>query len=734
MKGKMQSILLAIVLIWGIAGCGFEEKEKEETALGRYVEEAVELPVQNVTYTSLVQKEAFIRLVDRNGQDLISADGGRSFQSEENATVEYAENIAPTLLTMMENAEGDRLLSIYEDMQSYVHMFFSRDGQYTLLDSFSASDVLNYSVSYDGSFIILQDKNVYWLDTSLGECRFIFESQGYPYSAASDGKLLYVVEETGVWIFDMESREMKPQDTLLNDFIVKAEEDYLLYPYGECLCILTREGLYLYEVYSENMTRVIDGSLCGIGDITKKYVGMAVMESSNEAEFLIYYSDGTLQRYVYDGTLSAEPENMLRVYGIYEDGNIRQLITAFQKAYPEIGVKYEIGIDSDNGITQEDALKNLSTEIATGNGPDILLMDYLPYEAYLEKGALMELGEIRSGIEESEYFLNVMDGFFTDSGLYTIPLTFVIPVIGGEVSKLDMRSLWELADLLEEIRGEKPDGSIFSFVDAKGALKLLSQSSMGVWVSEDGTLNRELVKEFLTQAKRIYDAQMAGFSGEEPQKQYTSWSWGTGENLFVRYFDSYGVRDAAEDAILEFPGQPFYAGYLSDSKDDIPYFLGQLKYLEEDYALMPGQNYGTALPSTLISVSNTSGKKEEAKLFVEYAISEAFQRTAFLNGIPINKRAYALREICPHDTRLMYSLLMYPQKEGDYEIIEIYWPNDLDFYLFDAKVDRITGINYCDPRVYEAVMEYGEAALKGEVSIEEALKNIEKRVQLYLAE
>ena len=734
MKRRIQRFLLFIMFLILTTGCGSSNEEKKEAEVGRYVEETVELPGQNVTYTRLVQKDSFIRLVDFNGQDLVSTDGGKSFNKIEKLSDEYENDITPVLLSMAENADGDRILTTFLELNSYTHMVFTKNEQSIMLDKFSTMDFLSLFVSRDGSFIALQDKNVYRIDPASGECQFLFESQGYPYYAASDEKMLYVADESGIWIYDLESSELKQQDTLLNDLTIKEAGDFLLYPYGEEVYILTREGLYLYELYSESKTRLIDGSLCSIGDITKNYVGMAVIEIGNNAEFLIYYSDGSLLRYVYDSTLSSEPESVLRVYGVYEDGNVRQLINAFQKEHPEISVKYEIGIDSDNGMTLDDALKNLSTEIAAGSGPDILLMDYLPYEAYMEKGALMELEEIRNAIDESEYFINVVDGVRTESGLYTIPLTFTIPVIGGDSSILGIETLSELADLLEAERKEKPEGSLFSFVDAKGALKLLSQSSMGVWVQEDGTLDRKMVEDFLKQAKRIYDAQMAGFPNEEPQLQYTSWNWGTGENLFVRYFDSYGVRDAAEDAILEFPGQPFYAGYLSNSKDDFPYFMGQLKYLEEDYTLMPGQNYGTALPSTLLSINSTSGKKEEALLFVEYGLSEKFQSETFLNGIPINKKAYSKREICPHDTRAVYSVLLYPLQDGVDEIIEIYWPTDLDFYLLNAKIENISGVNYCDTRVYEAVIKYGEAALQGEISIEEAMNNIEKSVQLYLAE
>lgn len=39
----------------------------------------------------------------------------------------------------------------------------------------------------------------------------------------------------------------------------------------------------------------------------------------------------------------------------------------------------------DNGVTLEDALKTLSTDILAGNGPDVLILDGMPVDSYVEK-------------------------------------------------------------------------------------------------------------------------------------------------------------------------------------------------------------------------------------------------------------------------------------------------------------------------------------------------------------
>lgn len=47
---------------------------------------------------------------------------------------------------------------------------------------------------------------------------------------------------------------------------------------------------------------------------------------------------------------------------------MRQAVNIFRQEYADIYVNLEIGMTDDNGVTLEDALKTLSTDILAGNG------------------------------------------------------------------------------------------------------------------------------------------------------------------------------------------------------------------------------------------------------------------------------------------------------------------------------------------------------------------------------
>ena len=51
-------------------------------------------------------------------------------------------------------------------------------------------------------------------------------------------------------------------------------------------------------------------------------------------------------------------------------------------------------MSGDDGVTRTDALKTLNTEIMAGKGPDILILDGISSETYVEQGMLEDLSGI----------------------------------------------------------------------------------------------------------------------------------------------------------------------------------------------------------------------------------------------------------------------------------------------------------------------------------------------------
>ena len=709
----------------------------------------MELPHDGITYTGLVQEGERIRLPDTGGNDLLSTDGGERFGEDEDIPSSYAK-WQETVSNTSVSPQGDRL---FFDMGKEACVLITAENREIEIAGLGSYPQLFWGGGY--FYAAAEGREIYRLEPSTGEKLLVTESE-YPVSCFAAGETyLYLAHADGVLLYDLEKGALaERQDEALSLFVAEnaggrppRPSELCMQPYGDGLYLLLKSGLYWHELYAGEMELVIDGDFYAMGDLDRGLVGMAVLEGGGQSEepvFLVSYSDGQLMRYTYDGTLSARPDVSLRVYSVYEDGNIRQAVSAFRRQYPDVPILYETGVKTGYGVTEQDALKNLATEIAAGNGPDILVMDDIPIESYRDKGVLMDLSSFWDSLE-GDYFGKIADAYRSEGGLYAIPMGFFIPVLAGEKEKIaGTESLSGLAELMEKERTQGTEGSrgtegsLISFWDAESALRLLSQSSMGAWM-KDGSLDREAVAEFLTQAKRIYDAQM-----EDPAVEwdvYIAGLWTGGNPLERRFGRPCGIAEAANYAIAPFSGQPFAAGYMSGAGRDYQIFLGELKYKGEafGYGLMPGQRYGACLAVSVLAVNEASKNQEDAEKFLELALSEEFQGDASLNGTPLNRGAYLRRQVDTRDEMSIRAGLPVGTTNAiDFDrsmvFIRIEWPDEEQFRELDRLLESVTEVNRCDSLVYENVIEQGKKVLEGGCTVEEAVEEIAKQVQLYLAE
>ena len=167
----------------------------------------------------------------------------------------------------------------------------------------------------------------------------------------------------------------------------------------------------------------------------------------------------------------------MRVWGLYADEDVERVVSAFAQSHPDLYITYEHPLSEDTGMTKEDALKVLSTELATGNGPDVLLLDGLSYDTYVEKGVLADLTATLEGTGE-RYVDAVRTSYQRDGGQYAMPMAMSLPVLMGARDQIqNAASLADLADLAEAARASRPQGFLFGFSGAREALELLAIGS-----------------------------------------------------------------------------------------------------------------------------------------------------------------------------------------------------------------------------------------------------------------
>ena len=302
------------------------------------------------------------------------------------------------------------------------------DGTFTeLAVSYKDADYINRLVfSEDGRlFGSSIDGRVYEIDRETGEKKEVAElSHWTTYMTEKDGKLM-LVNSDGVTIVDTASG-MVVEDKVLDDFLkaqfgsnidsqVAGVKPLLLMP-GEdgILYLALGKGIYRHVIGGNVMEQVVDGTLNSLSDPSCGLADGLLLEDN---VFLLVRSSGEVMRYVYDPDTPAIPEIRLKAYSLRENGQLKTVISSYQAEHPEVYIQYETGMDENLAVTREDALKKLNTEIAAGKGPDILILDDMPIDSYVEKGVLMDLSPYVKDKTEDKYFTNILRSFETPEGI-----------------------------------------------------------------------------------------------------------------------------------------------------------------------------------------------------------------------------------------------------------------------------------------------------------------------------
>ena len=113
----------------------------------------------------------------------------------------------------------------------------------------------------------------------------------------------------------------------------------------------------------------------------------------------------------------------LNIYMLNDNQNVRDAIACYAAAAPDVEINIEVGVP-DYDTTVSDALKKLNTRLLAGNGPDIILMDDIQSESYMQSGQLLELTDI---VEEAENLApGVTENSKYNGKVYAIPLSVTL--------------------------------------------------------------------------------------------------------------------------------------------------------------------------------------------------------------------------------------------------------------------------------------------------------------------
>lgn len=784
MKQRVLCLLLAAMMVLLAAGCGGQDASgdlagdhsgssptagqpeggqaiddvtpSENAAMGRYVEEEVDISeYTNSVLDMQMLSDGSIMILSQYELPIVSKDNGVTWEKKE--VQWFKDCFEKSDYIFAEKAASDGTIGVVysvhgdEEMHGNV-VLIKPDGTVIPVEVTLENDEADLNdiwVSDTGRFFVTsyRDRNIYEVKEDGTSEIFLSPQQRADYVrvvgnvAAVDS---YANAERVFELHDIETKELIDDEVLqsfLKDYYGERDSNgnynySMVYFIGEdnVIYLAGKKGIHRHVIGGSAVEQLVDGGLSRLGSPEYGIVGFIPL---NNTEFLALFANLKLIKFTYDPDVPTVPNNRIKIYSLEESSDLRAAISVYQVNNPDMFVEYEVGIEGESSITRDDALKKLNTQIVAGEGPDILCLNGLPVDSYIEKGLLLDVSSLVNDLaKEEKLFENLFHAFERDGGIYAVPGQVAIPLIGGREKDIaNMKDLKTIADGVEKLRQDNPGKAIFDWIFPKQFMRAFSLSSAQVWKTDSREFNRDAVEEFLTQIKRMYDAQMDGLN-EETIEWWTrineAFVEERGENwMYNSLYYSTDVIDFMGDytqiqvGSLTYP----YTYYMDLS-------VTREKGLE-DIVFQPisGQSSHVFMPSLLLGINAASPRMEYAQDFLKQFLSKDAQ--AAMSGFSVNRDALD-QQFTPNEDVVgengEYGSIGTSGRNDEPIGLNIYLPTQEQLDTFYGWMESMDTPYVEDTLLEETVFEEGDKFIQGEQSLDEALNAIEQKMAIYLAE
>lgn len=662
----MMAIMLSAGGIAGNMGSEIVLAEEKEKVKGRYAEQKLSLPEENckAVIDICFLEDGTMRIAYRDSEAKLktadSKDRGKSWETPRDLWEEFGKSEKAEPMTVNLSKDGGIFSSwnCLEGENTFLAVYLSaeetkKEFDLTLMPE-GQGYVYKSQFSPSGNILLMGDKFLCEISREDGRLIRTYESGGYVTDFGIAGNQLLVFADDTIHYYSAKTGDPLPEETVFTEHLQmesgeNTEEvvsSRVFTGMGEQgILYVSKKGIYVYNLGGSVVEQLLsEGYLTGISSKTE------LMDVETDADGNIYlavsdrYSDnptGMLLKYGYDKEQEAVPGTELDIYMLKRDTHMEQMISLFQKEYPDISVTVQEGMTGEDGVTATDAMKNLNTEIMSGEGPDVLLMDNLDAENYIERGMLEDI----SGIMEKAGILeNIQKAYEEEDGsIYCMPVRFGIPILAGGSGEIDNAvDLEKIADMTEKYENQYSD-SFFPAYQTRWPgvmLRFFGEISASEWMKKDRTLDAEKVKDFFQQVNRIYQAgQKAGNASLDSTYEYAE--------KMERIYDKNRREESSLNSYLVpcADGQALFSyGYLFSLEELFLLTTIEKQNSDISHRLLNGQAENCFSPEMIMGISVKAREKEAAELFVSFLFSEEQQKNNKEAGFPVRKSVYDSEE------------------------------------------------------------------------------------------
>lgn len=730
---RSRFIVILFVLILTITGCSKSETTATQNATkGRYIESQITLPEE-------IDKEATIQLSKKNGMPFLY--------------VIYNEE-KPSITGYQFNSDGTWAESTPEWLKD-TNLPIKNPYSVEVLEDGAGNGYLYYSESMEegtkGNILRTKDGKTYealavegW-DKKDSEMGIYFAPDKV--HVMEDGTIAAIFPRGEIKIYNKDDqKEIKNQEntiycnTILNDvnnqlilgqidpnynmvsidIIDIANKDnntsypikstlsnnysYLDVDENKDLVLCNADGVHIMEKGGTLWQTIIDGTLTSLTMHSLWSTGFVAGSDNN---YYILYNSTTegyqFMKYAYDKTVDTIPSTELTIYSLKENPVLRQAAAVFQQKNKDVKVTVHIAMTNEeyeaaDYTIKQDYIRALNTELLAGGGPDILVLDGLPADSFVEKGILTDMSDIvMPMVQKEELFPNMIEDYITDDKVYRVPTRFQLHLLfSRSINSEDIATIEDLAKYVESHK----DTSLFGELTWNDLIDNFSPFLRNSIV-EGKEVNKEALIKLLKELKAI--GENSGILKESDQNEGKINIWDLASHCQVNFSEINGFGSSL------FP-------------------FGIQKYVKGNST--PFENSFT--PSGELGINKASSKQELCKDFISLALSEEVQKYDFYDGFSINTKANEY--ISQMDMSSYEASSEIENEDGSYTYIEFRSLNQEEIDKIMSICSTVSNRSVVDEVFISMFKEETKAFFEGTISAEAAADQLIKKTSTYFEE
>lgn len=719
MRRKVKIIVL-IIIAMAMLACGCGAAGKDDIAMGRYMEEQIALP-QVKSYGTTVtglgigrdNKLELYEVSESSSRYTRNEDGSWNKEPVEWLNGLHEKDIVSEALLVHgpDNTEYAMIAGRQEDGDSKASLY-RREAEGTVsrvdIDTFSEYDIngnwrdyyipKNMYVLEDGGILIGYMNGAVLYD-SEGRIRMDYGVESGCNLTVS-GTRVYILnmDMNQVLVYDIESGVLLNSINVTNRGYDRAGRSLIRLFTGQEgeIYLQNREGIHRLSEGGSLWETVVDGTLTSMASPNIDWY-MAYQDAGGSFFFIGWREGYHMYQYTYHPEMPAIPSVELTIYSLHKSKTITEAALKFQSMYADVRVSYHAVMMEETSGLEADYIQALNTELLAKKASDIIVLDGLDIDSYIEKGALEDITDILEPLTASQsVYEKVIRAYEREGRILAVPISMNIPVVMG--TNAAVASSDTLEKLTQYVTAQT-SRSVFGDIDGRDLIQLLYERYSAELYDEEGRLDPEALTGFFERVGLIYERT-------------------------VRFKD-YGLADCTgEPGVLNGVAEINLDSYWNST--DIAACMQIASETGGTWSVF-GQQFE---PGITVGVNALGARKELAKEFVKLLFTEEIQDNWYYEGLPV-------RRDCVINNMLAYEedsdrIMTYGFSfHGEFSMYEVMAPNPESLVNFQEMLEELTLPVILDKEIKNKVVAVTGKLMEGSISMQEAAEAVTNFIKLY---